>query len=307
LQGFTLLEMLIVIGITAALVTAAVQAHLGIRRAQERAARGLQRERAAEVFLDRLERELVGTLLIVRPSSTDRLSHPYVFVGEDYFESDGDTDALRFVTRSPARAAPQVGAVGMRLVTYVAQSGNESLIELVREEEPLPDGLDKEPIVEEGQAVLDGVALFRLRYLDEDSDGWRDSWDSTDVAMLDRLPGAVEVTLALLEEDELGERQAGPEHPRVVRLPVRPIDFEVLAGVEGAGVEDPNALEEDEEEDDEGCTRIEECLTVMPVNPDALSQVMRQLQRCYKPTDQGLAEAVDAGRGRWDYSTCPFF
>ena len=97
-NGFTLLEMLIVIGITAMLVTAAVQAHLGIRRAQTRAAQGLHRERAAEVLLDRLERELVGTVLIVRPTEVDRLSHPYVFFGEDYFESDADADALRSFT-----------------------------------------------------------------------------------------------------------------------------------------------------------------------------------------------------------------
>ncbi|MEE8557441.1 MAG: type II secretion system protein, partial [Myxococcota bacterium] len=114
-DGLTLLEMLIVVGVTALLVTAGVQAHLGIRRAQARAAQGLQRERAARVFLDRFERELVGTILFGKPKNTSRLAHPYLFYGVHGAESDRLLDGLRVITRSPARAYPGSESPGLRL------------------------------------------------------------------------------------------------------------------------------------------------------------------------------------------------
>ncbi len=51
--GLTLLEIIIAIAITGLLVTTAVQIYLGIMQAQERASRGLRRDRAVQVFLDR--------------------------------------------------------------------------------------------------------------------------------------------------------------------------------------------------------------------------------------------------------------
>jgi type II secretion system protein J len=305
-EGFTLVEMLIVIGITALLVTAAVQAHLSIRRAQARAGQGLLRDRSAEVLLDRLESELFGAVLVVRPGGTDRLSHPYVFFGEDAFTAEADADAIRFVTRSPARAAPTAGRTGLRLVTYVAEANDEegTGMTLVREEEPLPDGLEKEPIVEEAQAVLEGVALFRLQYLDYNSGAWRDWWDSTDVRMLDDLPSSVEIAVALLEENDLGELQPGPEHGRVVLLPVRPFDLEALrelAGLEGE--EDPNEPEggEDGEDDEEECRLVRECSSVPASHPNLVG-FSQYFSECYDRSHEKhkmLKAVVELGGGTW--------
>ncbi len=97
-QGFTLLEILIAISITALLVMAAIQAHLGIMRAQQRATGGIHRDRAAEILLDRLERELTGAFLITKPATIARAAHPYLFLGADVFDEERDADSLRFVT-----------------------------------------------------------------------------------------------------------------------------------------------------------------------------------------------------------------
>ncbi len=303
-DGFTLVEMLIVIGITALLVTAAVQAHLGIRRAQERAGRGLLRDRAAEVFLDRIESELLGTVMVVRPQGTDRLSHPFVFFGENAFTSEADADAVRFVTRNPARAALDSTGAGLRLVTYVADASEEAGLTLVREEQPLPTNLQKEPIVEEGQAVLEEVALFRVRYLDDQAEVWREWWDSTDVRLIDRLPSAVEVTVAFLQENDVGELHPGPEHPRLVPLPVRPFDFEALrerAELEGS---DPNALDEEtegDEDEEEECRLVSECSSVPASHPN-LRGFSRYFSECYSPSKRAhivLKAAVKMGGGTW--------
>jgi type II secretion system protein J len=267
-RGFTLLEMLIVIGITALLVTAAVQAHLGIRRVQERVARGLHRERTAEVFLDRVERELNGTLLVVKPSGVDRLSHPFVFIGEDRFESEADADALRFITRTPARAGPRAFAPGLRMVTYgTYTSQNDVGLELVRQEEALPRGLQKEITLLDGRIALDGIATFRVRYLDEEGE-WKEDWDSTDVALLDRIPTEVEVTLALNEKAEDGSTVTGPEHTRSITLPVRPFDLDAMRGEEGATA-DPNSgagetAEEKDDAEDGTCVTVAECAARLP-------------------------------------------
>ncbi len=287
--GFTLLEMLIVVGITALLVTAAVQAHLGIRRAQERVSAGLRRERTAEVFLDRLERELNGTLLVVRPSGVDRLSHPFLFFAEDRFESDVDTAAFRFVTRTPARAGPRALAPGLRMVTYgVFTSEDRGGLDLYRQEDPLPGGLEKEIALPEGQLALDGVSTFRVRYLDDEG-GWKEDWDSTDIALLDRLPTEVVVTLALDEESPDGELVPGPDHTRTITLPVRPIDFEKLRGAAEAA-NDPDSSEDEDDESDPDCFTVKQCadraIAVITglVKVQILDLTARQYgKECYEP------------------------
>lgn len=313
--GFTLLEMLVVIGILALLVITAVSAHLGIRNAQERAARGLERGRVAETFLDRFERELNGTLLLVKDRGADRLAHPFVFVGRDRFEAEADTDAVRFVTRSPARSSQGGGDVGLRMVTYVAASDLGGELRLLREENVLPEGLQKEPEVEEGQVVLDGLVSFRLAFLDPESSEWVDGWDSTDVAQLDRLPSSVDVHVVLLEKDATGELYEGPEHARVVRLPVPPVDIAKLRG-EGVGVtgeEDPNSPGETDEGNGEaeGGAVLSQCTDSATLSR-AIVGVRSTMQQT-QPNDRynprlhkGLRDyIVTTLGGSWDSSRCP--
>jgi general secretion pathway protein J len=223
-----MLEMLITVAIAALLVTGAVQAYLGITRSQERAQSGMQRNRYAEVFLDRLERELSGTLLIVKPEDGDRLAHPYLFVGVDRFDSEHEIDALRFVTQNPARAA-RTSQTGLRMVSYAVlpSEGLEGL-SLMRQEQELPDGMEKAIEISAGELVFEDIAKLQVRYLNEQTGEWVDTWDSTDIATLDSLPLEVEVTVALYERDEVGDLFAGDDHTRRIPIPVREIDIAAL-------------------------------------------------------------------------------
>jgi type II secretory pathway component PulJ len=316
--GFTLLEMLVVIGVTALLVATAVQAHLGIRRAQERAALGMERSRAAEVFLDRIERELSGTLLVVRGPSVRRRAHPYLFVGADRLEAGADADALRFVTRTPARATPLADAVGVRMITYQPRASEESGLELLREEKSLPDFMDKYPVVEEGGVALDRIANFDITYLDGRSAEWLEEWDSTHIARLDRLPVAVEVAVVLEEEGgEQGEPPVtGPEHLRTIPLPVRPVDLEALRD-QGAAEEtrDPNSPGESEGEETENaadpnqgsvstrCVEVARCADLAGSAEPGFAATLEGVGRVCDPDEVGqLREMVEALGGRW---TCP--
>ena len=103
--GFTLLELLIALGITALLVTAAVQAYVSISEAQERARGGHNRDRSALVLLDRIERELEGSMLVVRSEREDRLGHPYVFIDDDgsthlFYQGNNDNGKTWYLSRA---------------------------------------------------------------------------------------------------------------------------------------------------------------------------------------------------------------
>jgi general secretion pathway protein J len=225
-NGFTLLEVLVAVMLTSLLVTALFRAFREIHEAQRRTLDQGGRERTAMVLLDRLERELLGTLLVVQGDAeegSDPIANPWLFLGVDRTDAAQDADALRFVTRSPARAPGLQAQGGLRMVTYVAET-DEAALALFRHEQPLPEGLEKElTAAREGQTVVHDLARFALRFQDEDTGEWVDAWDSSDVSRLDRLPASVEITVQLLAQDPDGEWAAGEELQRVVPLPVRPI------------------------------------------------------------------------------------
>jgi prepilin-type N-terminal cleavage/methylation domain-containing protein len=219
--GFTLLEILVAVFIMAMVLTFAFQAYQGIEHAYSRVGSSPSRDRAARIVLDRLERELVGSVLVQRADGADPLLHPYFFYGDmkPYAESEGDT--LRFVTRTPLRA-PAGPPVGLEIVTYGAmpsQSG-PGLV-LLRQAESLPPQLAKDVVWNSPDIVVDNVALFLARYTGEDQQA-SETWDSTGAERLDQLPSSLVVTVSLWETDAAGQPVQGPEFSRTIDLPVRP-------------------------------------------------------------------------------------
>lgn len=260
-DGFTLLEMLLTIGVTALLVLAAVQAFRNIARLQSRLTIGTEREATAQILLDRIEGELVGTMLVEIGEQDDRLDHPWLFVSEDRVFGTNDSDAIRFITQAPARATPGVGLLGLRMVSYSVLA-DEDQLNLYRQEEPLPDGMEKVISLENGELVTEEIAAFRLRFLDDRDEGWQEGWDSTEIAQLDRLPEAVELTVQLWEVDSAGEPTLGPIYQRVATLPIRPFGPDGRTG--GAGDHGP-----DEPTCDDGIS-VYECIALFQDRIDQL-------------------------------------
>ena len=278
-DGFTLLEMLIAVAVTAMLITTAVRAYLQIVRAQERQMGQLGRDRTAEVFLDRFERELGGALLIVLEEDGERLDHPYLFIGGDSFGDTGEADDVRFVSRTPIRATGASEPDRLRLVGYGLVSSPTLGLDLMRREDALPPTLSLDLPIWDGQVVLEDVLSFGLRYRDDGGGEWRDTWDSTDVALLDQLPLEVEVTLQLEESDPSGEPTPGRDHSRVMRLRVRPIDIaDLRSRAKGGG----------------GCVTVNDCLGILreDIDHDDLVEVAEgaDLEACWSPD---LPIAVD--------------
>lgn len=220
--GFTLLEILVAVCIMAMVLTFAFEAYQGIEHAYQRVGHSPSRDRAAKIVLDRLERELVGSILIQREDGTDPLLQPYFFWGEAKAYGEADADTFRFVTRTPIRPPGSGTDNMMEIVTYGAvpsQSG--AGFALLRQAEVLPPQLLKEVKWESPDIVADNVATFLVRYRSDqaqDSEGW----DSTGAEQLDQLPASVVVTVSLWEHDESGKDLEGPEFSRTIDLPVRP-------------------------------------------------------------------------------------
>jgi type II secretion system protein J len=214
-RGFTLLEMLAVLAITALLVTSAVEIHIQIVRSLQERVEERGRDVTAQRVIDRIERELVSSQLVAKPEKLDRRKHPWVFQGSD--GGIGQADTLRFITLNPGRSSESAGA--LRMVSYAGGSASDSRFDLFRLEQELPEALPEPLNRPDGTPALREVTQFQIRYLNKESGNWQDAWDST---QSDELPAAVEVTVQLAEA---GSSEPTPEgaFTRVIPLPVRAI------------------------------------------------------------------------------------
>ncbi len=250
--GFTLLEMLGAILLLGIVVTTTTSFYIQLSRESNRAAAGTRDVRRSAAVLDRIARELEGTVLVVKPGPVDPLEHPWIFLGERVADGEG-SDHLKFITRANRPRSSAGHASDLAVVTYALRDDGGGSGELVRWTSPqLPEALDRTiPDREDdgAQVLVEDVASFGVRFLAETGE-WRDAWDSSSLVDSSRLPLAAELQLALAPAGR--DAQAAGPAPEVLRrqvvLPMRPIDLQELLTPEdaqGAGGDD-----EDEEGDD---------------------------------------------------------
>jgi len=281
--GFTLLEILVAVAVMSLLLFAAFRSLQQLSRVREAGLSSAGRERIAQLAMDRIERELVGTLLIPLPEKIERTEHPWLFVGTDNVVSGAEGDSLIFVTESPARAASQT-AQELRYVAYQVSAGDEAdELALHRTERVLPDKLEKDlPSLNDSPIVKD-VALFSLSYVDDKSGGTLPAWDSTSEELKDRLPTAVDVKLQLYSRKPDGARITGALLQRRVPLFVRPI-----GGDKGECGEKVSL--------DDCLSRFQESLQALSAEEQQAITVLKgQIQgKCYDPDNDPQVQALRA-------------
>lgn len=173
-KGFTLLELLLTLGIVAPLlVIVSGGLRVGLtawQRGEERTAK-LDRARSLVVLL---EHALVG-------------AYPYGVTTETGRESrilfDGRPDRLTFATLSPP--LPKGPATAFSAVRFTAADGGLALRQQVLPNRIVLDRLD--PMLVDAHTTA-----IRFRYLGLDPESWQDAWDITKE---ETLPRAVEITL----------------------------------------------------------------------------------------------------------------
>jgi general secretion pathway protein J len=173
-RGFTLLEVLLALGIVAivvAIVSGGLRAGLAVWQQSEARTANLDRARGLVVMV---ERALAGAF-------------PYRWTDEPGQAArivfDGRPDRLTFVTTSPPlpTGAPAV---------FTAVDLTAGAAGLALRQQPMPNPISLERLA---PVLVDArTSGVRFRYLGVDPEDWRDAWDVTAEAA---LPRAVEVTL----------------------------------------------------------------------------------------------------------------
>ncbi len=242
-SGFSLIEVLAVVLLTVLVIGVTANTYVDLSRATQRAVEGTRQLRHAMSVLDRVARDLQAAVLVAKPEELDPLAHPWLFLAESRFSSEG-SDQIKFMTRGRSLRADEGERreSDFQVLAYLLVEGEvegDGLYELRRWSSPrLPEGLDREfPEVEDSQLVAGNVERFRLRFLSEAGD-WQESWDSSQLEDSGALPISVEIEVALFDEyassvvdvpggaaaARAGEAVA-PGYQRMVVLPLRPIDL----------------------------------------------------------------------------------
>jgi prepilin-type N-terminal cleavage/methylation domain-containing protein len=235
-SGFTLLELMLAIVIVALLLASVYGALSRTTSSKERA------EERAEVFSSarqavlKMASDIEGAL---PPRSGDRI----------YFRSGGSgatAQSIEFVTMNRGGFGLNRVRPGRVLIAYSLDpiGGRRGAFALRREEYlytamlaeadgielPSPEEGEEQAPTAQATYLLDcpnvanefnlpgscmAVTAMRFRYYDEVVRDWRDEWDSTQAAMNERLPAAVEIALMVADKDGIEQ-----EFGTIVDLPL---------------------------------------------------------------------------------------
>jgi len=307
-RGFTLIEVLAAIFLTAVVISVAVAFFVNLSRATEAATLKIRDGRRALAVLDRVARDLQAAYLLVKPADADPLAHPWLFLAESNASGES-ADRLKFVTRNHRPKNPRDHGSDLAVVTYLLREAQEEPgYGLLRGVEPgLPEAFDREFRRDDDElfmVVAERIDRFSMRFLNRESPGadWQASWDTSRLEEASMLPGAVEIRLSYIGlYDDVAERDRddfddflddsfedeGDEgsYVRHVILPMRAIDLDaMLAEVEdqaqggtGDGEDDADEDDADEGDADEG------------EDGDSEAGEARTVGDCLQPDDQDAA------------------
>jgi prepilin-type N-terminal cleavage/methylation domain-containing protein len=284
--GFTLIELMAAVFLTAVVLTLAVNVFIDLSRQADAAVHLVSGARRATSVLDRIASDLERAVLVQRAPGQDPLSHPWLFLAE---RGEHGADRLKFVTRGRRPRGDDDGA-DLELVAWQLEVSPDGVGELRRSSAlQLPEGLDRDlPGREDSSLVAENVAEFGVWFLGGET-GRTDEWDSSTVEHSDDLPFAAEIRLSLYRNWE-SEEIDGP-YTRSVFLPLRPLDLATIleaAGGEGGG--------EDGEEESSGAEGLSmaECLDrnlglLAQLDPETV-EVLRSLPSATQAEAQGLLD-----------------
>lgn len=207
-KGFTLIEVLIAVVLLAIISFLVYQSMGSAIGSKERFETREQTYRVANIFMDRVTKELATAVLyanieLLGVSPNGEQMSKSVFSGSN----NGNQDKLTFDTLSHTRYLKDTKESDLAEVTYFLETQEEGggLYSLKKRDK---SPLDAEP-GEKGRVMvlMDGVKEFNLRYYDPVKAEYAEEWDTTKLDYANKLPRAVEITLVLQdpadEENEL--------------------------------------------------------------------------------------------------------
>jgi general secretion pathway protein J len=197
-RGFTLVEVLIAVGIVASMAVMTIGSLRSLDRASETTRLQDERYAAARVALGRLSREISAAFLSDNYDKAKYRDPLTLFVGRD--------DEILFTTMAHVRLYRDAKESDQSIVEYKVDSDPEHGGEraLFRREKPR---LDDEP--ERGgrtDLVADHVTSFRLEYWDPKRKDWVREWTTRTAEHPKELPQRVRITLEMTLADGRTEK-----------------------------------------------------------------------------------------------------
>jgi general secretion pathway protein J len=197
-RGFTLVEVLIAVGITATMAVMTIGSLRSLDRASEVARLQDERYAAARVALGRVARELTMAFLSDNYDTRRYRDPPTLFVGRE--------DELLFTTLAHARLYRDARESDQALVAYSLEAdpdhpGERALFR--REKAHLDDEPDRGGRTD---LVADHVAELRFKYWDPRRRDWVREWTTRSTEHGKELPPRVRIELEMHLADRRTER-----------------------------------------------------------------------------------------------------
>ena len=210
-RGFTLLEVVIAVGITAmmgALIAAAFQSGY---RAKELVESEADRYRALRTGTDRMVREISAAFVSDHYDFRryrDQNDRPSNFIGT--------RDRLLFTSMAHQRLYADAKESDQMVVEYYAKSaptrGGQTLMNLMRREDSLLDERMDRGGTED--VLIEGIKRIDFAYWDSDKKDWVDEWDTRRIEKKSILP--VRVRISVYAVDETGREARYVTQARIV-------------------------------------------------------------------------------------------
>jgi type II secretion system protein J len=196
-RGFTLLELLVALGIAAVVITLLYETFNAVLRSTQLVDEESEIDQMVRISMERMTNELRSAYW--RSPSETVGSSMFMFVGQDSIATDYPTDTLRFSTLSHARVSSKNADPTVSIVEYalVPVPETDTAVLMHREEttplSPSASGLEEYELAE-------SVVGLSFRYFD--GKDWSEQWNDADKK---RLPKAVEIQLII--KDRSGQER----------------------------------------------------------------------------------------------------
>jgi len=188
-RGFTLLELLVALGIVAIVVTLLYETFNAVLRSTKEVDAESEIDQMVRISMERMTNELRSAYW--RPSSGTGGPTVFMFVGQDSSDSDQPADTLQFTTLSYARVGEGSTDPTVTVVEYALVPDPETQTSvLMHREETVP--LEPSENSLEEYELAESVIGLNFRYFD--GQNWLDQWSDADKK---RLPKAVEIQLII--------------------------------------------------------------------------------------------------------------
>ncbi len=187
-RGFTLLELLVAIAISALVLMVVYQTFNGIVDSAARLEEVADLDHMARVSLGIISRELRSAYW--KPAGAN-LNSTLIFSGTDGLAGGAASDELVFTTFTPLVGLTGTVSPNLSVISYELEAAaEEEEFYLMHSEDT--NSLGQSLSQEQRYELAEHVKGLNLRYYDGEDDEWMDEWDA---GLENKLPNAVEIEL----------------------------------------------------------------------------------------------------------------